>query len=403
MDPILFIVMDGLPDTPKDGKTPLSVAKKPNMDYLAKNGICGELITVPESSWTGLMQRSVSHFANLRLLGYEAENLKVRRGVLEALGSDIPFENGELAIRCDMACVDENLIVLDRRAQRNILGLDELVKTINEEVDVGVEFILKRNYGHRAVLIFRENLSDEITDSDPFSTGWKVKRVIAKSREAERSAEIVQEFLEKSHEIMEKHEVNELRKKNGLLPVNYLLTREAGNKIPKVESFLDRYGIFPVCIAENGVMKGTCKLVGFDTVTVPELSLDETLDFIFDTLLDLAGKYDFVYTHIKATDEPAHDGDFKRKVKVIEEIDKRLEPFKNFRGTIVITSDHITSSTFREHMKGPVPILIYGKEKDDVDRFDEFSVKKGRIGKLDAINLMEFLLKGSEVEWKLKT
>lgn len=376
---VVFLIIDGLPDLPEP-RTPLSSAYKPNLDFLAKNGMCGEILPVEKKFWNETTRTSVSHLSNFCLLGYDLKLEEMKRGPLEAVGSDIPYQQGWLALRCNFVTVDNELKVLDRRVGRNSQGLDEIARYINEHVKLDVAHIFMRTYGHRAVLILKENLSDKITDSDPYFDWEKVRKVEAISPDAEKSAQLVQDFLNKARQVMEFHPANEERKKNGLPVANYIVTREAGNKLPNIKSFVKKHKISKaVCIAENGVMKGICMLAGFDAITVPELNFEKSLRFIFDNIENALAEYDFVYAHIKGPDEPAHDGDFFRKQKMIERIDDYLEIFRNFNGILILTSDHITSCKTRKHEFGAVPILIYGKGSDAVQKFDELSVKKGKL------------------------
>jgi 2,3-bisphosphoglycerate-independent phosphoglycerate mutase len=376
---VVFLIIDGLADLPMNERTPLSAARKPNMDYLAKNGMVGEIIPVERKLWSDLTRTSISHIANLTLLGYDPKKYYLKRGPIEAVGTSTNYKNGWLAVRCNFCTVDKELNILDRRVGRNSTGLDELARYVNEHVKIGTELVFMRTYEHRAVLILKEKLSDKITDSDPYFAWQKVKAVESLSPEANRSAQLVQEFIDKARQVIEFHPVNEQRIKNGLLPANYIITREAGNRLPVLISFTHRHKRKAVCIAENGVMKGTCMLAGFDAITIPELKFEASLKFIFEQIDDSLTNYDFVYAHIKGPDEPAHDGDFHRKQVMIEKIDEYLEDFKNFNGIFVLTCDHITSCITKKHEYGPVPILIYGKGKDKVETFDEFSVKKGRL------------------------
>jgi len=391
---VVFIVIDGMADLPINNKTPLSEAKKPNMDYMARNGLLGEIITVEKKLWTDVTNASVSHIANLGLLGYNPKRYYLRRGPLEAVGADQPFENGHLAIRCNFATVDKDLVVLERTAGRNSFGLDELARYINEHVDIGVPFILRNTFEHRGVLIIKEKLSDKITNGDPFKAGECVRPVEAVAPEAERPARLLQDFLDRARGIIEFHAVNQERIKRGLPPANYLLTREAGNKLPVIGNFCKLRGMQKaVCIAENGVMKATCMLAGFNAITVPEMKLESTLNFIFDSISNALGEYDLVYAHIKGPDEPAHDGNFHSKRAMIERIDKELEKFKDFSGILVIATDHITACKTRQHEYGAVPILIYGKGRENAGRFDEFTAKKGKLGLMTGKKLWQFLLK----------
>ncbi|MEM5834886.1 MAG: 2,3-bisphosphoglycerate-independent phosphoglycerate mutase [Candidatus Aenigmatarchaeota archaeon] len=389
---VVFLVIDGLADLPINNKTPLSEARKPNLDYFASNGLLGQIIPVKKSYWNELTRTSVSHIANISLLGFNPYKLEIKRGPLEAVGANIPYTEGHLAVRCNFATVDKELTVLDRHIGRNFSGLDEIARTINEHVNIGVPFVFMRTYGHRAVLIIKEKLSDKITDSDPYYDGEKVRRVEPLEPEAKRSAELVQKFLDRARELIEFHPANEKRIKDGLPPANYIITREAGNKLPSLPNFSKKYKVKAVCIAENGVMKATCLLAGFNAITVPELKFQPSLKFIFDSIDAALAEYDFVYAHIKGPDEPAHDGDFHKKREMIEEIDRKLERFRNFKGILVVTCDHITSCKTRKHEFGAVPVLVYGKGKGKSKSFNEMEAEKGKLGLITGKKLMEFIL-----------
>jgi|SRR3989338_1125493 len=388
---VVFIVIDGMADLPINNKTPLSEANKPNFDWFTKNGVSGELITVEKSIW----QREVvvgSHMAAISLLGGEVKNNYIKRGPIEAVGADQTYHDGQLAIRCNFATVDKEMTVLDRRAGRNSFGLDEISRYINEHLLLEAPFIFRRSFGHRAVLIFREKLSDQITSNDPHNVGEKVKKIEPLSREAETSAKLVQEFVDKSRSLIEYHPSNEARIRNGIRPANYLIARQAGNKLPKVPQFLKKHKLERgVVIAENGVMKGVGMLAGLDSITVPEMKFESYLKFIFDNIEDALAEYDFIFAHILGPDEPAHDGNFHLKREMIERIDKLMEMFKDFDGILVVTADHITATKLRRHAEGPTPVLVFGKGKDKNKKFDEFSVKKGKLKLITPIKLWKYV------------
>lgn len=377
---IVLIVVDGMADLPVGSKTPLSAANRPNMDWLAKNGACGELLIMEKAFWDKFIVAG-SHLCNIGLLGYNLKETYVQRGPLEAVGADIPYHEGHLALRCNFATVNKDFIVLDRRAGRNSHGLDELSKYINTHVDIGVPFLFKRTFEHRAVLIIKEKLSDKITTNDPHVLGKEVLPILPLNSDANRSAILVQDFVDKARGVIQYHPINEQRIRSGIHPANYIIVRQAGNKLPPLRgNFARRHKVKAVVIAENGVMKATCMLAGFDSVTVPEAKPEATLKFIFENIDDALSDYDFIYAHIKGVDEYAHDGNFYGKQQAIERVDSFLEQFKNFDGILILTCDHITSTVNRRHEWGPVPVLVYGKGgKDKVGKFDELSVKKGKL------------------------
>ncbi|TAL46762.1 hypothetical protein EPN87_04445, partial [archaeon] len=360
---VVFLVVDGMPDIPVKDKTPLSSAAKPNLDWLAKNGTVGEMTVLPNKMWNEQAHASISHTANISLLGYNPEKFHLKRGPLEAVGADIPYQEGHLAVRCNFASVDKELTVTDRHVGRNYDGLDEITRYISQHVDIGVPYTFMRTYEHRAVLIIKHNLSDAITSNDPFAVGQKIRRISATDTQSLMSAKLVQDFVDKARGVMEFHPANKKRISHHIPPANYLLVREAGNSLQDLlPHFAKRWKVKnPVCIASNGVIKATCMLAGFNSVTIPEGDFQSDLDFIFENIEELQEEYDFIYAHVKKVDEPGHDGDFQKKKKMIEMLDKRLESFRKFDGILVITSDHITSSAEKKHMPGAVPLLVYGK------------------------------------------
>ncbi|MEM5814958.1 MAG: hypothetical protein QXD89_00500 [Candidatus Aenigmatarchaeota archaeon] len=373
----LVFVFDGLAEFPEN-ETPLSTAKKPNIDWLSSKGKVFRLSLIEKEMWNEETRASVSHIANTSFLGYDPRRFLNKRGILEAISAEIKYKNGWLAIRCDFGTI-KNGIIVDRRAGRNTYGLDKLAEDINKKVKIGVDFEFKRTYGHRAVLVIKKKLSDKIQLNDPLSSYLPPKEILPLNKNAEETVKIVKEFLDKVSSLLEKHEINKKRIKIGLQPANYLLLREAGNRIVFFKPiFTKKYKVKAVVISETGVMKATCMLAGFDSVNIPEnIDYSKGIKFIFEKIEELIQEYDFIYSHIKWTDEAAHDKNFERKKKIIEEFDKYLESYRNFEGKIVITTDHITSCKTGKHELGEVPLLLY-PNKDGNRKFDELSAKKSK-------------------------
>lgn len=393
---VVFIVVDGMADLPigDEGYTPLSQAKKPNIDFLAKNGVTGEMTVVPEKMWGRMEHASVSHIAAISLLGYDIKKFATKRGPLEAVGSDIPYQEGHLAVRCNFATVDENMNVVDRRAGRVTEGLAEISRYINEHLDIGVPFAFVRTYGHRAVLILKMGLSEKVTSNDPLENGKPALKISGEGSEGVISAKVLQNFVDKSHELIEYQSANSMRISKGYPPANYILLREAGNRLyDLLPHFSKKLGVKPFCISEPGVVRGVCMLAGFGSIKVPELPFEDALDFIFENI-DLAlGDNDFVFVHIRGSiDEASHDGDFELKKESIEILDKKLQRFRNFGGVLVLTTDHITSTEKKKHMPGRVPVLVHGRGKDATKTFDEFSVKKGKLKNYNPLKLIKYSL-----------
>jgi 2,3-bisphosphoglycerate-independent phosphoglycerate mutase len=378
---VIFFLIDGLGDPGIN--TPLKLAKKPNINRLLKNSFLANFEIFGKNEWPKEGYASLTGLANLKILGYK--KLKVKRGPLEAIGSDIDFENGNLALRVDFATVDKNLKVIDRRAGRNIFGLSELERAINE-ILFDIPFHFHRTYGHRGVLIFKDKLSPFISDSDPLEKNKKVKKIKALKKDplTKKTAKIVQKFLQEAHYVLESHPVNKEREKRKILKANYLLTREAGDSLPKLENFFKKYDLKNgLVIAENGVVKGGCKLAGFDTLTLPEIEdIKKRYNFYQKGIFENFDKYDLIYLHLKEADEASHDKNFKKKKEFFEFFDSWfIKIYKKFpQGKYIITGDHLTNTKTGKHTFGDLPILIINhKEKNYPKEFSEIEAKRKKI------------------------
>lgn len=388
MKKILFLVLDGLGDLPieeLDFKTPLEAANTPNLDFLAKNGE------------TGLMQPykffeekyPTSEGAHIGMFGYK--DFFLGRGPYEAAGVNFPVNLGDIALRVNFATIDQNGIILDRRAGR-IDDTENLISAINNKVIEGVKFELKKSTGHRAVLVLRgPNLSSNIRSNDPEKIGVSPFLVEAEDPEAEFTARILNKFLLETYKILNEIEENKERK----LPANYLLVRGAGT-FKRIYSFEDKYNRTAACVAGGGLYKGIGKMLGMNVINVPTTTgkADTDLWDKFEASVDALKTNDFVFMHIKATDVFSHDGDFQGKKKFIEKIDKYLKVLLELEDVlIVITADHSTPCKLKEHSNDPVPILIYGDGVDDVEHFNEKEVKKGNLGYFKSEELLNKLFK----------
>lgn len=394
---IILIIIDGLGDEPipaLENKTPLEVAKTPNLDFLAKKGICGliETFRFPNEKFP------TSEGTHIALFGYK--DFFLGRGPYEVAGIGMEMKKGDIALRANFATVDKNLKIIDRRAGR-IDDTKPLVKALSEIKINGIKFLIKKSYGHRAGLILRgKGLSIKISDGDPHKANSKVKKIVPldKSKEAKSTANILNKFLSEAHQILEKHSLNKKRKSQGLLPANYLLVRGAG-RFEKTPSFKKRYGLRACCISGGGIYKGVGKILGMDLMKVKGANgfSDTNLKGKFLAAKSFLKKYDFIFCHVKATDTFSHDGNFLAKKEFIEKIDRNLKTLLELKNTLlVITSDHSTCSLLREHCKNPCPILIFGNGKNSVKKFSEKACRKGKLGKLKQINLMRKILKLSK-------
>ena len=409
MKKILLIIIDGLGDKPikeLQNKTPLEAAKTPNLDWLARNGICGKVsaFRFPKE------KEPTSEGTHIALFGYK--NYFLGRGVYEVAGIDMNLKKGDVCFRVNFATVDKNLKVIDRRAGR-INKTEFLIESLKGIKINGVKFLIKKSYGHRVGLVLRgKNLSSKISDGDPHKIKVRVKRIVPlnNSKEAKFTAEVLNKFLKKTHQILKNHPENLKRKKGGLLPANYLLIRGAGMK-KNIPSFLKKYNLKACCIAGGALYKGIAKILGMDLIKVKEANGFATTNLKGKVLASIkalkkpaphrtrsGAGHNFVFLHIKACDTFSHDGDFSGKKEFIEKIDKNLKPILKLKNTlIIITADHSTCSKLKGHCNVLIPILIFGNGKDKISKFGESFCKKGKLGKIEQKNLMRIILNYSKL------
>lgn len=412
----LLIICDGMADRPIPAlahKTPLEIAKKPNMDWLAKRGISGIMDTIAPGTTPG------SDTAHLALLGYDPYETYTGRGPFEAAGAGIDLQPGDIAFRVNYATVDKNMVITDRRAGR-IQDTKALAEAVQKIKLKGAEFIFRSTVGHRATLVLRgKGLSHEVSDSDPHEEGKKplkiepflqaqeevmpaypiiaggVRKYVMRRRWAAKTAKLLNEFSQKAHEVLKKHPINLERAKNGLPPANYLLIR-GGGVVPHLKPFQERFRIKGACVAAAALVKGVCKLAGMTVVDVPGAtgSVNTDLNAKAKAALQLLDKHDFIILHVKGADEASHDGNIRAKIEIIERVDSIINQFIDTFDFIVITADHTTPVSVKNHTADPVPVVISGPgvRTDDVKTFSERAAAKGGLGRIRGKDLIPIVI-----------
>lgn len=407
---LIYVVIDGMGDRPiKElrNQTPLGAAATPNMNRLAWNGKTGLMYTVGERV------APESDVGVISILGYDPFKCATGRGVLEAVGAGIKIRNGDLAVRCNFATLGNGTAIVDRRVGRNLTTeeAEELGEAIQKEVRLTsypASFEFRSTIGHRAVLVVRSKkgkLSSRITNTDPAYTRLNGLGVVDKDakmelkkcepleqgKDARVSAMLVNEFTEKSHIVLDKHEINGRRSREGKLKANIILTRDAGNKLPRFFNINKKYRVRFVCLADMPVERGIAKLAGMRLVDLPPPSKDlkDVCAHTVKKLFEVLPRFDCFYIHIKGPDEPAHDGNFELKKQMIGTIDRyflgELLPKIDLNDNIIcVTCDHSTPCKLKTHSDDPVPVLIAGDKikGDNVAKFSEGECGKGSLGVL---------------------
>lgn len=392
---ILLVVCDGMSDRPVrefGDKTPLQVARTPAMDAIARNGVSGMMDVIAPGIIPG------SDTAHLALFGYDPYKVYTGRGPIEAAGAGIEMAKGDVAFRCNFATVDSDMRVIDRRAGRIRDGTSDLAKALTGMRIDDVEMVFKEGSEHRGVLVMKgPGLDQRVSEIDPHVEG-----PLLESRplvpEAAKTASALNEFARRSHEMLEKHPVNESRRAEGLPPANIVLPRGAGS-VGELDSLEERFGIRGAGIAGVTLIKGICRLVGMDVVDVPGATGGLDTDYLEKAKAALRSleTHDLVFVNVKSSDVAGHDGDFRLKVQVIESIDGMLGTIlKDLHEDVIvaITADHSTPVTVRDHSADPVPVAISGGggRVDGVREFDEISAAAGSLGRIRGMDLMPILL-----------
>jgi len=425
---LIYVIIDGMGDLPikelKD-ETPLGAADITNMDSLARNGKTGLMYTVGK----GIAPES--DVGVISILGYDPFKYATGRGVLEAVGAGVSMKNGDLALRCNFATLGRGTEIIDRRAGRDLTPreAEALSEAVNKKVRLEAypaSFVFRSTIGHRAVLVVkskRKPLSGRITNTDPAYTRLEELGVaeakaemflrkcepLDESDEAKVSSALVNEFVEKSHRVLDAHEINKKRVAQGKFKANAILTRDAGHVLPNFFSINERYGVRFACLADMPVERGISKLAGMRLVELPPPSGNLKNDSLLRVtkLLEILPSYDCFYIHIKGPDEPAHDGNYRLKTQLIATIDKfffgELLPKIDLKDHIIcVASDHATPCKLKAHSDHPVPVLIAGNKirGDKVPKFSEKECKKGSLGVLEhgheLMPMLMSLLKGKD-------
>ncbi len=392
MKKILLIILDGLGDRPsKDlgNKTPLQAANKKNLNYLASKGMVGLFDPISPGIRPG------SDTAHLSILGYDPYKTYTGRGPFEALGLGMDLKPGDVAFRGNFATVNDNFIVVDRRAGRIDNGTDELAKSLNMKIG-DVEILVKEGVEHRAAVVLRgKNLSSKITDVDPHQENASVKESKPLDEKAKLTSDLINEFTRRSYKILDSHPINIERKKSGKNPANILLVRGAGI-VPELEDFNKKFNLKAACIVGVPLISGICKLAGIKPISVPGATgtLNTNMENKIKYAIENLKEFDFILMNIKATDIAGHDGNAILKKEVIERADKAFEPLLEHLDeyTIMITGDHSTPCSVKDHTGDPLPVLIStsGIRSDGIDEWNEISAAKGslRISGKDVINVL---------------
>jgi 2,3-bisphosphoglycerate-independent phosphoglycerate mutase len=415
---ILYVVLDGLGDRPiasLGSRTPLEAADTPFLDELAQKGETGLMDTIGE----GIAPESDA--AVMSILGYDVDEFYTGRGPLESYGAGMNVPDACLAWRCNFGTVDADWRIIDRRVGRNLTDPEarELAEAVQEEVRLdAANFEFRHSIGHRACLVItsmQHQLSGDVDNCDPayqrhgaFSVALEnpgthvvEAKPLRDTISAKVGAELTNQFMRKSYEVLERHPVNQRRRAEGKMPGNFILARDAGDRLPHLPSFQQRYGIRFGSLVEMPVEVGLARLTGMGEVPVMSTADEPAKGFAdwADKTLAALLEYDGLYVHLKGPDLFGHDGDAAGKAANIEAIDRHyfgpiVKALRLPDYVIAVTADHSTPCAIKAHSADPVPLLVSsgGLEPEGALQFGESEAARGRLGKLRGPELVPRLV-----------
>jgi len=384
----IIILADGAADEPIESignKTPLMVAHLPNIDALCAKSRCGKLITVPSDMPPG------SEVANMSVLGYDVKEVFEGRGVLEAASMGVAINEGELAMRCNIICIENDKIKNHSAGHITTEESHQLVETLNAALSNDlIQFHPGVSYRHLLVVKEGDKNISCTPPHDVPGTPFKEVLVKANSKEATQTAELLNDLIFKSQQILENHPVNISRKEKGKDPGNSIWMWSPGYK-PRMKTYMELYGKTGAVISAVDLLYGIGAYAGLKAIHVEGSTglYDTNYEGKAKAAVDALKEVDFVFLHIEASDEAGHEGNVALKIKTLEYLDQRVVKYiveetakMEEEVAIAILPDHPTPCAIRTHTHEAVPFMIYhpGQKPDSVTEYNETSVDKGFFG-----------------------
>lgn len=403
----IIILGDGMADHAVQrlgGKTLLQYAKTPYMDILAKDGRTGRLQTVPDGFLPG------SEVANSSIMGYDQNKVYEGRGPLEAASIGYDMEADDFALRCNIINVNNGKIITHNGGNLETEDADILIKYLNEKLGSDkVKFITGIQYRH---LLIIKGGNKHIVCAPPHdhpNEEWKP--LLVKPEEnapqekghitAEETAELLNNLILKSQDLLESHPFNKVRKERGERMAN-LIWPWGGGYRPSMQTLMQMYPQIKSgsVISAVDLIRGIGYYAGLNVIKVKGATglADTNYEGKAEAAIKSLKEQDFVYVHVEASDEAGHDGNLELKLKTIENLDSRLiKPIYeeiskwNEPVCVAVLPDHPTPVEIRTHVKEPIPFIIWykGIKPDDVQQYDEISCVRGSYGLLHLTEFMD--------------
>lgn len=399
----IIILGDGMADwaVPALGnKTLLQYAETPYMDLLARMGRTGMLKTVADGFHPG------SEVANMSVMGYDLYKVYEGRGVLEAASIGVELEPGDMAMRCNIICVEGETLKNHSAGHITTEEADELIQFLNQHLATErIRFYTGVQYRHLLVIKGGDKRVSCVPPHDIPMQPFRQNMVKADCPEAQSTAELLNTLILKSQELLATHPINLKRVSEGKDPANSIWPWSPGYH-PKMELLSQKYPAIRsgAVITAVDLIRGIGHYAGLQCIDVEGATGLYTTNYEgkAQAAIEALKENDFVYLHVEASDEAGHEGNIDLKLKTIEYLDKRAvkpiyEAIKNWDEPVAIAvlPDHPTPCEHRTHTAEPVPFLIYypGIEPDEVQCYDEVACRQGGYGTLEKDQFMNEFMK----------
>lgn len=398
----VVVIGDGMVDEPLaelDGKTPLQKSKTPNMDFLAKNGVCGMLQTVPTGMEPG------SDVANLSIMGYDPKKYYTGRGPLEAASIGAEMKKNDVAFRCNFITRENGILADFNAGHISTIEAAQLIESLNQSFYSYGKFYLGTSYRH--LFIYNDENASQLKSTPPHDVvGEPIQEHLLKTGEdvdgsenrdtLKNLAQKLNELMYKSSDVLEEHPTNQKRINDGKNPGNMIWLWGQG-PAPQLPSFKEKYNLNGATITGVDLIKGIGTYLGLTNIRVPGATGFYDTDYCGKAkyALEALEEHDLIFIHVEAPDEAGHAGDVYEKIKAIERIDQRIlgKLIKELPSlddyALAVLPDHPTPINIRTHTSNPIPYAMYTPDgpADNTDRYDEPSVLKSF--KESSKNIME--------------
>ena len=399
----IIILGDGMADHPVarlNNQTLLQYARPQYMEQLAREGRCGRLITIPEGFPPG------SEVANTAILGYDLNKVYEGRGPLEAASIGYDMADDDMAIRCNIITIEDGKIITHNGGNLETADADVLIKYLNEHLgSERVKFITGIQYRHLLVIKGGNKHIECAPPHDHPNEPWRPLLVKAQIPEAQETADLINDLILRSQELLAKHPYNIAKAAKGERQANSIWPWSGGYR-PSMQTLMAQYPQIQrgAVISAVDLIQGIGKYAGLRIIKVPGATglANTNYEGKAQAAIDALKTDDFVFVHVEATDEAGHDGDLDLKLRAIDYLDKRLikpilEAINEMQEDVCVAvlPDHPTPVEMRIHVNEPVPFIIWHKgiEPDEVQHYDEESCVSGSYGLLRLNEFMNEFMK----------